>query len=62
MSDEIVIRYCAPTLAAIKTGSLFNCPFENRAELTLAHESVTANNAPDDDAIAACKALGAALS
>jgi hypothetical protein len=34
MSDEIVIRYCAPTLAAIKTGSLFNCPFENRAELT----------------------------
>ncbi len=32
------------------------------ANLTLAHESVTANNAPDDDAIAACKALGAALS
>ena len=27
------------------------------ANLTLAHESVTANNAPDDDAIAACKAL-----
>ncbi|MBQ9197303.1 MAG: DUF3793 family protein [Clostridia bacterium] len=34
MSDELVIRCCAPTLAAIKTGSLFNCPFESQAELT----------------------------
>ena len=34
MSDEMVIRCCAPTLAAIKTGSLFNCPFESREELT----------------------------
>ena len=34
MSDEIVIRCCAPTLAAIKTGSLFNCPFASRGEMT----------------------------
>ncbi|MBQ7656766.1 MAG: DUF3793 family protein [Clostridia bacterium] len=34
MSDEMVIRCCAPTLAAIKTGSLFGCPFESREELT----------------------------
>lgn len=34
MSEEMVIRCCAPTLAAIKTGSLFNCAFENREELT----------------------------
>ena len=34
MSDEIVIRCCAPTLAAIKTGSLFSCPFESREEMT----------------------------
>ena len=34
MSDETVIRCCAPTLAAIKTGSLFNCAFESQAELT----------------------------
>ena len=34
MSDEMVIRCCAPTLAAIKTGSLFNCPFENQREMT----------------------------
>ena len=33
MSDETVIRCCAPTLAAIKTGSLFNCAFESQAEL-----------------------------
>ena len=34
MSGEMVIRCCAPTLAAIKTGSLFGCPFESREELT----------------------------
>ena len=34
MSNETVIRCCAPTLAAIKTGSLFNCPFESRKEMT----------------------------
>ena len=34
MSDETVIRCCAPTLAAIKTGSLFNCAFESHQEMT----------------------------
>ena len=34
MSDETVIRCCAPTLAAIKTGSLFNCTFDSRKEMT----------------------------
>ena len=29
--------------------------------ITLAHESVICNEAPDDDGVAACKALGAAL-
>ena len=28
MSDEILIRHCAPTLASIKTGSLFTSRFE----------------------------------
>ena len=31
------------------------------AGITLAHESVICNEAPDDDGIAACKALGAAM-
>lgn len=34
MSEETVIRCCAPTLAAIKTGSLFNCAFESREDMT----------------------------
>ncbi len=33
MSDETVIRCCAPTLARIKTGSLFNCSFSSREEM-----------------------------
>lgn len=34
MSEEMVIRCCAPTLAAIKTGSLFNCAFESQKDMT----------------------------
>ena len=30
MSDDHLIRHCAPTLAGIKTGSLFTCPFISR--------------------------------
>ena len=41
MSEEMLIRCCAPTLAAIKTGSLFNCPFGSRQEMT---ESLRALN------------------
>ena len=41
MSEEMLIRCCAPTLAAIKTGSLFNYAFESQRELT---ESLRAVN------------------
>ena len=41
MSEELVIRCCAPTLAAIKTGSLFNCAFASWQEMT---ESLIALN------------------
>lgn len=34
MSEELVVRQCAPTLAGIKSGSLFPCTFASRAELT----------------------------
>lgn len=30
MPEEYIVRNCAPTLAGIKTGSLFTCPFETR--------------------------------
>ena len=33
MSEETVIKQCAPTLAGIKTGSLFTCTCDDREEL-----------------------------
>lgn len=33
MSEEAFIRHCAPTLAGIKTGNLFNCPYADRKAL-----------------------------
>ena len=33
MSEEMLIRYCAPTLAGIKTASLFTCLGDSRKEL-----------------------------
>lgn len=29
-AEETVVRQCAPTLAGIKTGSLFPCPYQSR--------------------------------
>ena len=34
MSEELVIRSAAPTLAGIKTGSLFPCRFDSREQFT----------------------------
>ena len=33
MSEELFVSQCAPTLAGVKTGSLFSCPYETREEL-----------------------------
>ena len=33
MSEEILVRQGAPTLAGIKTGSLFSCPCEDHEAL-----------------------------
>lgn len=33
MSEEYLIRHCAPTLAGIKTANLFTCPLDSRASL-----------------------------
>ena len=33
MSEEHLIRHCAPTLAGIKTASLFTCAYEDQAAL-----------------------------
>lgn len=34
MSNEMLIRCCAPTMASLKTGNMFNCPFSGREEMT----------------------------
>lgn len=34
MSNEMLIRCCAPTMASLKTGNMFNCPFSSREEMT----------------------------
>lgn len=33
MKEELLIRSCAPTLAGLKTGSIFTCPCNSREEL-----------------------------
>lgn len=33
MSEDLLIQHCAPTLAGIKTGSLFTCSFTDKQEL-----------------------------
>lgn len=33
MYDTLLVRHCAPTLAGLKTGSLFSCPFTCTAEM-----------------------------
>ena len=34
MSNEILIRCCAPTMACLKTGNMFTCAFESREQMT----------------------------
>ena len=41
MSEENIIRHCAPTLASIKTANMFTCPFTSRQEML---ESIRAFN------------------
>ncbi|PWL93436.1 MAG: DUF3793 domain-containing protein [Clostridiales bacterium] len=33
MREELIIKHCAPTLAGIKTGSIFSCIFESDEEI-----------------------------
>ena len=33
MSDELILRQASPTLAGLKTGSLFTVPYRSEAEL-----------------------------
>lgn len=33
MSEELIVEHCSPTLAGIKTGSLFTCAYDSSEEL-----------------------------
>ena len=33
MSDEMIVEFCSPTLAGIKTGNLFSCVYSDYKEL-----------------------------
>ena len=34
MQEELLVIQCSPTMAGLKTGSLFTCPLEDRRTLT----------------------------
>lgn len=46
MSDEMIIRHGSPTLAGLKTGNLFNCPYPGKKELLAALRSLNRRLAP----------------
>lgn len=33
MSEELIVSQCSPTMAGLKTGSLFTCPAEDQKTL-----------------------------
>ena len=33
MSEELLVRHCSPTLAGMKTGSIFNCSYADDAQM-----------------------------
>ena len=33
MSEELLVRYCSPTLAGLKTANMFSCSFESREDM-----------------------------
>lgn len=33
MSEELIIKYCSPTLAGLKTGNLFNCKYQSKNQV-----------------------------
>lgn len=33
MSEEMLVCHCSPTLAGLKTGSLFSCPYRSKKKI-----------------------------
>ena len=46
MAEDMVVKYCAPTLAGIKTGGLFSCPFQDVRSLRVWLRQINRRLAP----------------
>lgn len=46
VSEELVVAQCSPTMAGLKTGSLFACPMEDRAALAASIRRMNAHFVP----------------
>ena len=55
MTEELVIYHCSPTMAGMKTGSLFSCPKEEIKELTENIRKLNCRLVPNDQAASSKK-------
>ena len=58
MCEELLVEQCAPTMAGLKTGSLFTCPKEDRAELLAGIRALNARLVPKGLRILPVKTVG----
>ena len=58
MCEELLAERCAPTMAGLKTGSLFPCPKEDRAELLAGIRALNARLVPKGLRILPVKTVG----
>ena len=58
MCEELLAERCAPTMAGLKTGSLFTCPKEDRAELLAGIRALNARLVPKGLRILPVKTVG----
>lgn len=58
MCEDLLAEQCAPTMAGLKTGSLFPCPKEDRAELLAGIRALNARLVPKGLRILPVKTVG----
>ena len=58
MCEDLLAEQCAPTMAGLKTGSLFPCPKEDRGELHAGIRALNARLVPKGLRILPVKTLG----
>ena len=58
MCEELLVEQCSPTMAGLKTGSLFTCPREERQELLKSIRALNARLVPKGLRILPVKSMG----